>query len=187
MASVYARGKIRWVKFYPLGCSQPSRQSLGEVDPALAELIRRKLELELKLRAPELRSVALPANVTETFGDPLPATRVPQPSPVPAEAPPVATAAEPVSPPSPPARKVLAEYLAHIEVENSEHHVKNKTGYLPNAVMRWTPTRWWVAHDISPHADVKKCQICLGSGGDGPECSVAFSKSTGNQDTKRLQ
>lgn len=32
MASVYARGKIRWVKFYPPGCSQPSRQSLGEVD-----------------------------------------------------------------------------------------------------------------------------------------------------------
>ena len=55
MASVYARGKIRWVKFYPPGCSQPSRQSLGEVDPALAELILRKLELELQLRGPDRR------------------------------------------------------------------------------------------------------------------------------------
>lgn len=133
MASVYARGKIRWVKFYPPGCSQPSRQSLGEVDPALAELIRRKLELELQLRVPELRSVALPANVTGTFGDPAPPAPAPPvpPPPVPlSETPPVVPAAEPVSPHSPPARKVLAEYLAHIEVENSEHHVKNKTGYL---------------------------------------------------------
>ena len=99
----------------------------------MAELIRRKLELELQLRVPELRSVALPANVTGTFGDPPPPAPAPPvpPPPVPlSEAPPVAAAAEPVSPPSPPARRVLAEYLAHIEVENSAHHAKNKTGYL---------------------------------------------------------
>jgi len=36
----------------------------------------------------------------------------------------------PVTRTSPPVREVLGEYLAHVEVENSSHHVKNKISYL---------------------------------------------------------
>ena len=40
----------------------------------MAELIRRKLELELKLRQPELLSVTLPDNLQCAIGKPPPAS-----------------------------------------------------------------------------------------------------------------
>jgi len=83
MASVYKRGKIRWIKFYPPGKSEPTRQSLGAVDPAWAELIRRKLELELHLRTPELRQVELPGKSLRllVIRPPRPLRKFPRPFP----------------------------------------------------------------------------------------------------------
>ena len=89
MASIYFRGNngsgAWWIKYYPPGQSNPARQTLGTGDPAIAELLRRRVELEIALRQPAIASVTLPANVAEIIGI----------------APPAAAAAPATTPPPP--------------------------------------------------------------------------------------
>lgn len=134
MASIYTRGQTRWIKFYQPGQVVPCRESLGHIDPAMADLIRRKLELELKLRQPELLSVALPENLQQAIGV-LPAKEVPVvklEEPASSAPPPPSLSACPELPgPAPISLKeVLAEYITFIQVENSSHHARNKVGCL---------------------------------------------------------
>ena len=99
--------------------------SLGTEDSAMAALMRRKLELEVRLRQPELRSVALPEKIVETFGD----RQAPAVAPA-AVAEPVAGAPNEPIPASPPISEVLEEYLAYINAEDSKSHATNKKTYL---------------------------------------------------------
>jgi len=122
MASIYNRGNTHWIKYYPPGQSEPTRQSLGTPDPAMAHLMRRKLELELRLRLPELRSIELPTRILETLGE----ASSPQMTLVGSEA----DFSVPEATPSPDIEEVLSEYVAYIRVDNSTHHARNKISYL---------------------------------------------------------
>ncbi len=129
MASIYARGNTHWIKYYPPGKSEPERQTLSTPDPAMAELMRRKLELELRLRLPELRGVELPAKIWETLGG-APALSPPSSESIVPVAPVMATPSFPSEPDSPKIEEALFEYLAFIRVENAKDHVVNKIGHL---------------------------------------------------------
>lgn len=96
----------------------------------MADLICRRLELELQLRAPELRSIKLPERIQLLLGIP---AEVEIKSHITA----VTEIPIPVSPPTGDSlpsqvlvRDVLSEYLAFIKVANSNHHRRNKTTHL---------------------------------------------------------
>lgn len=124
MASIYTRGQTQWIKFCLPGHPGPCRESLGRINAVQANLIRRKLEMELALRQPEFLSVSLPENLLRHLEIP------------PAMRPPVATMHEPPTEPppsfspSPSLKEVLSEYVAFIRTENSAHHARNKIGCL---------------------------------------------------------
>lgn len=99
------------------------------MDPAMAELIRRRLELELKLRQPELLSVSLPENLQQAIGIRSVPISPPEEPAAPSPQPPPASPAPPASAPIS-LKEVLAEYTAFIQVENSPHHARNKIGCL---------------------------------------------------------
>ena len=128
MASIYPRGNTHWIKYYPPGRSEPERQTLATPDPAMAQLMRRKLELEVALRQPELRGVTLPAKIWETLGESsLPAA---SPGAVVFSVAAVPAAAASAAPASPLIEEVLFEYVAFIRVENDGNHAVNKIGHL---------------------------------------------------------
>jgi len=127
MASIYPRGNTHWIKYYPPGQSEPERQTLATPDPAMAELMRRKLELEVALRQPELRGIVLHAKIWETLGERC--LSEPSPGVVPSVAS-IPAAGAPVDPGSPLIEEVLFEYVAFIRVENDGDHAVNKIGHL---------------------------------------------------------
>ena len=108
MASIYKRGRTRWIKFQRPGDKIPCRESLGQIDTKMAELIRRRLELELSLMDPTLHSIELPSPLREQISKPI------------------------ISPgdTSATAEQVVMEYIAFIKVDNSEHHRRNKMTHL---------------------------------------------------------
>ncbi len=131
MAFLYNRGPVQWIKFYLPGQSKPCRESLGQIDPALAKLIRRRLDLELLLRRPELQSVELPESLVAASGGPSPLETLPPTSSV--IAPPVVESTLTPAPTaallsSPAIRKFLTEFVAYIRAENDPQHATNKIG-----------------------------------------------------------
>jgi len=133
MATTYWRGDDRtgslWIKFYPQKGAKAERLSLETTDSCRADLIRRRVDLEIELRRPELRGLELPSRLIEILDLAAP----PQPPATPAILlPPFFGGAFPggVMPASPLIEEVLAEFLAYIAVENAPHHAQNKTGYL---------------------------------------------------------
>ncbi|MEI6562019.1 MAG: tyrosine-type recombinase/integrase [Verrucomicrobiota bacterium] len=67
MAAIYWRGDDRagawWIKFYPKKGADAMRASLDTVDHCRAELIQRRVELEVELRRPELSGIELPQSI----------------------------------------------------------------------------------------------------------------------------
>lgn len=97
------------------------RQSLETVEKCRAELICRRVELEVELRRPTVASQRIPEKLGAALGlnkmpeYPTPAADVPQ---------------APEQPPSPDIKEVLGEFLAHILIENSPAHANNKIACL---------------------------------------------------------
>ena len=69
MASIYYRGKAPagcwWIQFYHPRTGELSRFSLCTGDRYGAEVIQRRVELEVELRRPELQLVQIPPPLTE--------------------------------------------------------------------------------------------------------------------------
>ena len=77
MASIYYRGKppggCWWVQFYHPRSGELCRFSLATGDRYGAEVIRRRVELEVELRRPELQLQAIPVSIVENLGPAFPA------------------------------------------------------------------------------------------------------------------
>ena len=124
MAAIYWRGDNRtgswWLKTYHPLTKEPVRQSLETVEKCRAELICRRVELEVELRRPTVASQRIP----EKLGVALGLDKMPE-CPTPADA-----QQAPEQAPSPDIKEVLGEFLAFIHIENSPGHEKNKIAYL---------------------------------------------------------
>jgi hypothetical protein len=122
MAATYWRGDDRtgswWIKTYHPLTKALVRQSLETVEKSRADLICRRVELELGLRRPGICDVELPPKLAAALG--LDA----QPAPL------IAGGASPAAPScaingmerapiSPPISEVLSEFVAYIRVENA--------------------------------------------------------------------
>jgi len=67
MASITLRRRKFWVQYFVPGEPKPRRETLGTGEPALAALMKEKLECLLALGHPRLAGVELPANIFETL------------------------------------------------------------------------------------------------------------------------
>jgi len=65
LASKFKRKQYWWAKFYHPVLRQSIRESLETTDKARAELLRERLELEVKLLQPRFHAAALPKNLLE--------------------------------------------------------------------------------------------------------------------------
>jgi len=111
MASIMLRRRKFWVQYFVPGKSAPLRLSLGTEDPALAALIKEKVEHLAALSDPQLLGLELPANILET----LPAAATANSAPPP----PVKTKGVPIS-------QALSTYYLHIKESNHPRWVSAK-------------------------------------------------------------
>ena len=128
MASIYFRGKSPagswWLQFYHPESGELLRFSLGSGDGAYADLVRRRVEIELALLDRAISSVELPPEIATAAGIQPPAPIVvPAPLPEPTTSP--SPAREPLT-----VEAALAHYLAHVRAENDYHHVEGKISML---------------------------------------------------------
>lgn len=129
MAAIYWRGDDRagawWIKFYPKKGADAVRASIDTVDHCRAELIQRRVELEIELRRPELSGIELPQSILNALNlsSPEAVTAIPN-----LQLPFVGMPQASIE--SPAIEEVLSEFLAFIAVENSSHHAANKVSYL---------------------------------------------------------
>lgn len=152
MASIYYRGAPPagswWVRLYHPQDGKPIRESLETTDEARAKLLCRRIELEAELARPEFSLIAVPSTVLEKMGrlqqtpplasdNPVPLTPS-KISPPTAESPILAPLEQPPAPSvspspagiSPSIAKALEVYLAHITLENEDHHIEGKKSML---------------------------------------------------------
>ncbi|CAN5503752.1 hypothetical protein BH09VER1_BH09VER1_54830 [soil metagenome] len=155
MASIYYRGTPPagswWVQLYHPRDGKPIRESLETTDPARAKLLCRRIELEAELAQPEYTLLEVPSAVLERLGKApqsppstsgsllalSPSDHSASPDQSPAQ--PTPPAESPLPPAPPPAaeklggstiEQALAVYLAHITLENDDHHIEGKKSML---------------------------------------------------------
>lgn len=80
MASIFYRGKAPagcwWIQYYHPRTGATARFSLATGDRYTAEVIRRRVELEVDLRRPELQLQSLPICIVEDLGPASPASSI---------------------------------------------------------------------------------------------------------------
>jgi len=130
MASIFYRGKppagCWWVQYYHPRSGEITRFSLATGDRYAAEVIRRRVELEVDLRRPELQLQFLPAPIVENLGPAFPTAAL-NGSPASQEASPE-PAAE--SKPRTTTADLLRLYWHVIQEENVAEHQSNKLSIL---------------------------------------------------------
>ena len=136
MASKFQRRCTWWVKFQHPLTGELVRESLGTRDPARAELLRERVELEHSLLAPRFQAADLPENVRRALGARQGDHARFASTPASASVAPSCLPATPSGPPvAPPAERVvldeaLAAYLNFVRSENAPRHVENKISML---------------------------------------------------------
>jgi integrase len=130
MASIYLRHQTWWIQFYPTTGGKPLRISLETPNPAQADLLRKKVELLLKLASPRLQELELPETLRILLA-PFPFAS----SHLEKEALKHAASEEPSSQPAPAVsrpslEKVLCSYYHHIREDNAPAWVANKISVL---------------------------------------------------------
>ena len=139
MASLYLRpagrhGGVYWTKYYHPVSFVCLRDSLGTPDRSQAELILRRLELEIELARPEIASAQIPPAILARLGLPRRGGEAAPDDPAPVAVPAIISA--PGAPQSPPAAddsaliEGLRRYHAFIAQENDPHHVQGKLSIL---------------------------------------------------------
>jgi len=130
MASIFYRGKppagCWWVQYYHPRTGEITRFSLATGDRYAAEVIRRRVELEVDLRRPELQLQFVPAPIVENLGPAFPTVAL-NVSPAPQE-----TSPEPAveSKPRATTADLLKLYWHVIQEENVAEHQSNKLSIL---------------------------------------------------------
>ncbi|MFZ4778331.1 MAG: hypothetical protein ACOYM3_23420, partial [Terrimicrobiaceae bacterium] len=124
------RRKTWWIKFQHPATGEILRESLATHDPARAELLRERLELEIALLDPRFQAVDVPEGVRQLI--PVQASVAPSVQPIIQQ---TIVTVQPVMPPVPQAARVpfdeaITAYLAFIRTENAPRHVENKISML---------------------------------------------------------
>ena len=128
MASKFMRRKTWWLKFQHPATGEILRESLATHDPARAELLRERLELEIALLDPRFEAVEVPEGVRRLIPVQASGDSAVQPT--------IAPTAQQVLPTMmPPAARVpfdeaITAYLAFIRTENAPRHMENKISML---------------------------------------------------------
>lgn len=126
MASIYQRGNIFWMKTLDPRDGKLMRISLDTPDPAQAELIRKRWEAEVVMRAPEFQAVEIPSPLRDL----LPSHRIVQEPATNGSI----TASSPIgmlfTPRRAPIEQIIQEYLVWVRAENAHHHVQSKISII---------------------------------------------------------
>ena len=133
MASIYQRRLIWWIQFYHPRSGRLTRGSLETRDQARAELLRKKIEIEVQRLVPRLQAVEIPVAVLQLLGETKTVTVPPAPPSDSAENFPIQL--PPASPPPKRASRValddaLKAYIAFIKTDNAPRHIENKVSML---------------------------------------------------------
>lgn len=137
MANIFLRHRTWWIKFHHPATGARIRESLETRDPARAELLRRRIELEVALGDPRLGAAEIPPSLRDqihSWSHGTPARPLDAPA-IPAEVyiPPAPAPALPSSAKSQERVRIeeaLTSYLASIRGENAPRHVENKLSML---------------------------------------------------------
>jgi len=138
MANIFLRHKTWWIKFHHPVTGARIRESLETHDSARAELLRRRIELEVALGAPCFGAADIPQTLRkeiDSWSHRPPVSPLEAPPTVPAQ---VSATMLPLSIaplPAKPQERVRIEeamlsYLDHIRVSNAPMHVENKLSML---------------------------------------------------------
>ena len=111
-----------WAKYYHPVTAICLRDSLGTADRARAELLCRRLEMELELARPDLASVELPEKIRARIGIQAAAVRATEGKPTPNKTAAVSGNAT--------VHEAIGRYYRFIAAENDEHHAKGKLSIL---------------------------------------------------------
>ena len=135
MANIFLRHKTWWIKFHHPATGARIRESLETHDPARAELLRRRIELEVALGAPCFGATDLPPNLRDQIASwsHKPASILLEAPAVPAQA--VFQVTPAMAPLAKPLERVRIEeamlsYLDFIRGDNAPMHVENKLSKL---------------------------------------------------------
>jgi len=129
MASKFMRRKTWWIKFQHPATGEILRESLATHDPARAELLRERLELEIALLDPRFQAVEVPEGVRRL----IPAQSLSEASDQQLGPQPAAQQVLTALPPQVarvPFDEAITAYLNFIRTENAPRHVENKISML---------------------------------------------------------
>lgn len=132
MASKYLRRQTWWLKLRHPVSGTVIRHSLDTADPARAELLRQRIEVELALLQPCFQSVELAPQLRTALGLSVELAPAPTASPLSLPNPQVIVPTLPVSPTirRTPVDEAVVAYLRFIATENAALHVANKVSML---------------------------------------------------------